>query len=137
MSYGASAALQQAVYQALLADPALDALVGGAIFDALPPGTLPPLYVTLGPEEVRDATDGTGDGAWHRFTISVVTDGAGFHAAKQVAAAIGDALRDADLTLSRGILAGLYFFRARARREGTGALRRIDVTFRARIQDTF
>jgi len=85
MSYGASAALQQAVYQALLADPALDTLVQGAIYDALPQGTLPPLYVTLGPEDVRDATDGTGDGAWHRFTVSVVTDGAGFHAAKEAA----------------------------------------------------
>jgi hypothetical protein len=136
MSYGASAALQQAVYQALLADPALDTLVQGAIYDALPPGTLPPLYVTLGPEDVRDATDGTGDGAWHRFTVSVVTDGAGFHAAKEAAAAISDALVDTDLTLARGRLAGLHFFRARARREGTGALRRIDLTFRARIQDT-
>lgn len=136
MSYGVSAALQEAVYQALLADPALDALVGGAVYDALPSGTLPPLYVTLGPEDVRDATDGTGDGAWHRFTVSVVTDSAGFHAAKQVAAAVSDALTDAELTLTRGALAGLHFFRARARREGTGALRRIDLTFRARVQDT-
>ncbi|KRS12043.1 gene transfer agent protein [Roseovarius atlanticus] len=135
MSYGASAALQEAVYDALLADPALDALVQGAIYDALPAGILPSLYVTLGPEEVRDATDCSGDGAWHRFTVSVVTDAAGFHAAKQVAAAVSDALVDADLTLTRGALAGLHFFRARAKREGTGDLRRIDLTFRARTQD--
>lgn len=135
MSYGASAALQQAVYQKLLADPALDTLVQGAIYDALPQGTLPSIYVTLGAEDVREASDGTGDGAWHRFTVSVVTDGAGFHAAKQVAAAISDALTDAALTLTRGRVTGLYFFRARAARRGTGALRRIDLTFRARIDD--
>lgn len=136
MSYGASAALQQAVYQHLIADPALDTLVQGAIYDAVPSGMLPSIYVTLGPEEARMRSDGTGQGAWHRFTVSVVTDGAGFHAAKQVASAISDALVDADLALTRGQLAGLHFFRARAAREGTGAVRRIDLTFRARIDDT-
>ena len=33
-------------------------------------------------------------------------------------------------------LAGLHFYRARAQREGTGAQRRIDLTFRAREEDT-
>ena len=135
MSYGVSAALQSAVYQRLSGDPALGALVGSAIFDALPPGPLPQTYVTLGPEEAQARADRTGGGAWHRFTVSVVTDGAGFHAAKQVAAAISDALVDADLSLSRGRLAGLHFHRARAQREGSGALRRIDLTFRARVDD--
>lgn len=136
MSYGASAALQQAVYQALVADTDLDALVHGAIYDALPRGPLPPLYVTLGPEEVRERSDGTGHGAWHRFTISVVSDGAGFQAAKRVAGAISDVLVDASLVLGRGRLAGLHFFRARAQLQATANLRRIDLTFRARIDDT-
>ncbi|MEO1139186.1 MAG: DUF3168 domain-containing protein [Pseudomonadota bacterium] len=136
MSYGASAALQQAVYQKLLADPTLDTLVQGAIYDAMPQGTLPQIYVTLGPEEARVRSDKTGQGAWHRFTVSVVTDGTGFHAAKEVAAAISDALVDNQLTLTRGTMAGLHFFRARAKREGTGAARRIDLTFRARVDDT-
>ncbi len=136
MSYGASAALQEAVYQKLIADPALDALVQGAIYDTVPQGTLPPIYVTLGPEEAREKSDATGPGAWHRFTVSVVTDGAGFHAAKEVAAAISDTLNEAPLTLTRGALTGLQFFRARAARQGTGAVRRIDLTFRARTEDT-
>lgn len=136
MSYGVSAALQEAVYQRLSGDAALTALVGGAIYDALPPGSLPEIYVTLGPEEARARSDRSGGGAWHRFTVSVVTDGAGFHAAKEVAAAISDALVNADLVLARGRLAGLHFFRARAQREGSGALRRIDLTFRARVDDT-
>lgn len=136
MSYGAAAALQEAVYQRLTGDAGLAALVGGAVFDAVPRGPLPATYVTLGPEEVRDRADGTGGGAWHRFTVSVVTEKAGFQGAKQVAAAVSDALAGAELDLSRGRLAGLHFFRARARRAGSGDLRRIDLTFRARVDDT-
>ena len=136
MSYAVAAALQEAVYQRLAGDAALGALVGGAIYDALPGGPLPDTYVTLGPEDARARGDGTGDGAWHRLTVSVVTTATGFHGAKQVAAAISDALSAEGLSLSRGRLAGLQFYRARARREGTGAVRRIDLTFRARVDDT-
>ncbi|MEL6375725.1 MAG: DUF3168 domain-containing protein [Pseudomonadota bacterium] len=136
MSYGASAALQQAVYQRLISDTVLNSLVNGAIYDRLPEGNLPPLYISLGPEQVRSGADKTGRGAWHRFTVSVVSDTTGFFAAKEVAAAISDALIDAPLSLSRGVLAGLHFFRARAQQEGTGDVRRIDLIFRARIDDT-
>ena len=136
MSYGGAAALQAAVYQALVADPALGGLVGSAIYDAIPAGTLPGLYVTLGTEETRDRSDQTGGGAEHSLSISVVTDAAGFLAAKEVAAAISDVLIDADLSLARGRLVKLQFHRARARREGTGGVRRIDLTFRARVDDT-
>ncbi|GGH26045.1 Protein of unknown function [Cribrihabitans marinus] len=136
MSYGVSAALQAAVYQHLMADAGVGDQVGGAIYDALPPGELPATYVTLGPEEVRDASDGTGAAAWHRFTVSVVTDAAGFGAAKTLAGAICDALEDAPLGLSRGRLVGLRFERASARRTGAARrLRRIDLRFRARVED--
>jgi len=136
MSYGVAAALQTAVYQALVADVTLGALVGSAIYDAVPSGTLPATYVTLGAEDVRDRSDKTGHGAEHALNVSVITDTAGFFAAKQVAAAISDVLVDADLTLTRGDLVTLTFSRARARREGTGGIRRIDLTFRARVDDT-
>ncbi len=136
MSYANSAALQEAVYQRLSSDAVLTTLVGSAIYDALPTGQLPQTYITLGPEDARERADGTGKGAWHRFIVSVVTDAAGFHEAKEVAAAISDALVDAELTLARGQLVALHFFRARARLEGKGDLRRIDITFRARVEDT-
>ncbi len=136
MSYGVAPALQSAVYQALIADATLGGLVGSAIYDAVPPGLVPSLYVTLGAEEVRDRSDGSGGGAEHSLTVSVITDAAGFHAAKQAAAAISDALTHADLPLARGRLVSLAFHRARARREGTGGIRRIDLTFRARVDDT-
>ena len=136
MSYGVSAELQQAVYQRLQADSALTALVGSAIYDAAPPGIVSGTYVSLGPEDVRDRSDGTGHGALHQITVSVVTDEAGFNGAKQVAAAVGDALMDATLILSRGSLVYLNFYRARARRVQAADVRRIDLIFRARVQDS-
>lgn len=135
MSYGVSAALQSAVYQALVDDAALGAIVGSDIYDALPSGTLPSLYVALGPEEVKDLSDKTGAGAAHQFTVSVVTDAAGFATAKQAAGAVSDVLVAADLTLDRGTLVALYFQRAKAVRVGTADERRIDLTFNAIVQD--
>lgn len=134
MSYAVSGALQAAIYGALQGDATLTGLVGSAIYDAPPSGALPGLYVTLGAERVRDASDGSGAGAWHDLTIAVVTGAAGFSAAKAVAGAVSDLLHQADLPLVRGRLVSLRFRRAEARRESSG-LRRIDLTFRARVED--
>ena len=136
MSYAMAEALQAAVYQHLQGDAALAALVGTAVFDAVPSGVMPATYVTLGEEEVRDRSDISGYGADHRFRVSVVTDAAGFGGAKAAAGAICDALAGAELSLSRGRLVGLWFERAVARRAGkAGKARRIDLRFRARVED--
>lgn len=135
MSYGVAAALQAAIYQRLMADSALDALIGSAIYDAVPPGTTPGTYISIGPEVVRDASTQTGRGAHHEFSVSVVTDEAGFQKAKAVAAAVSDALTGAALVLARGRLVGLWFLRARARRVEEADVRRIDLFFRARVED--
>ena len=135
MSYGVASALQAAVYECLSQDAALSNLVGSAIYDALPAGSLPPLYVVLGAEDVRDASDKTGGGALHEFTVTVVTESAGFSTAKTAAAAVSDALVDADLTLTRGALVSLNFYKAKAARVGTGDVRQINLIFRARVAD--
>lgn len=135
MSYGVSAALQAAIYQRLLADTNLAALVGTAIYDNPPAGAVLGTYVSLGPEDVRDRSDKTGYGALHMITISVITDAAGFQVAKQVGAAVSDALQGAELILSRGMLCFINFDRATARRVGTGETRRIDLRFHARVED--
>ena len=98
MTYAIAAALQKAVFERLQADAILTGLVGTAIYDAIPPGILGGTYVSLGTEDVRDASDDTGYGAWHEITISVVTDESGFAGAKAVATAISDALVDAPLS---------------------------------------
>jgi hypothetical protein len=133
MSYRAAAALQQAVYARLRGDGALGALVGEAIYDAVPPGATPELYVVLGPEVALDASDASGPGAEHRLTVSVVST-TGFAPAKAAAAAVSEALEGAEMTLGRGRLVGIWFRRADARRREQGTMRRIDLSFRARVE---
>lgn len=135
MSYAMSAALQEAVFTALTGNAALAALVGTAIYDAPPSGSLPVTYVALGPEEVRDRSDVTGAGAEHDLTVSVISSEAGFRTAKRSAAAISDVLNGAGLTMSRGTLVSLVFLKARAVRADKAGLRRIDLIFRARVAE--
>ncbi|MCL3883712.1 DUF3168 domain-containing protein [Marivita sp. GX14005] len=134
MSYAVAAALQAGVYRELAADAGLSVLVGERIYDAVPKGRLPDLYVALGPEKAVDASDKTGRGAWHEFAVSVISDEAGFQEAKQVAAAVCDALIDSGMALERGRLVALNFKRATASREKHGR-RRVDLIFRARVED--
>lgn len=136
MTYAVSAALQGAIYGALVGDAVLQGLIAGAVFDAEPAGPLPELYVTLGAENVRAGSDGSGGGAVHEFAISVVTDAAGFSTAKRAAVAVCDVLIDADLALDRGRLVSCRFYKARATRAEAGTTRRIDLTFRARVDDS-
>lgn len=135
MSYAVSAPLQLAVFAALSSDAALAGLIGDAIFDAIPVGDVPPLYVRLGEEEVRDASDGTGAGAIHVFSVAIVSTAPGYADAKRVAGAISDALHNRDLTLSRGRLVSLQFERASAKFISAAQARQIDMQFRARVQD--
>jgi hypothetical protein len=131
MSYAGAAALQAAVYERLAGWPAL---AGVLVLDAVPSGVAPETYVLIGPEEARDASDKSGAGAEHRMVLSVVSRAAGFAEAKGIAAAISDALTGDGMALARGRLAGLWFQQARAQRLDNGALRRIDLTFRARVE---
>ena len=135
MTYALSQGLQAAIYQRLTSYPPLRALVGPDVYDQVPPGLLPTLYVALGPEVVRDRSDATGRGSEHDVAVSVVTDGAGFSAAKAAAAAVSDALLGPTLALTRGRLVWLRFLRAQAARKGNGETRQIDLTFRARVED--
>lgn len=133
MTYAVAQALQAAVYGRLAAHAPLAAVVGPHVYDAVPPGLLPPLYVALGPETARDRSDGTGRGAEHDFAVTVVADTAGFAQAKAAASAISDALLGPVPTLARGRVVALRFLRATAARRGEA--RQIDLFFRARVED--
>ncbi|MEM6887158.1 MAG: DUF3168 domain-containing protein [Pseudomonadota bacterium] len=135
MSYAVSAALQKAVFQRLSGTPALTVLVGQAIYDAVPTGSLPETFVSLGAEQVQDASDQTGDGALHRIDVSVRTQRPGFAEAKAIAVAISDALHNADLSLERGRLVYLRFLRGEARRVDQSAGREVRLRFGARVDD--
>ena len=135
MSFAVSGPLQAAVFTRLIGDASVSALIGANVYDAVPSGPLPATYVRLGSETVTDASDLSGDGAIHRFTVSVITSDPGFTVAKSVAAAVGDTLQDAALTLTRGRLISLRFEQAKARRTDGGTARQIDMRFRARVSD--
>ncbi|WP_424966934.1 DUF3168 domain-containing protein [Dinoroseobacter sp. S375] len=135
MSYALSSALQAAVYGALIADPALQSLVGDAVYDAVPKGTLPATYITLGPENAVARADRSSAATRHDFVVSVHTEADGFQTIKDVAASVSDILVDAPLALSRGSLSTLEFLRAKARLSTNGQMRQVDLWFRARLED--
>jgi hypothetical protein len=125
-------ALQAAIFQRLTADTGLS---GIPVVDSLPRGQGSGTFIVIGPEDVIDRSDKTGNGAEHRFMVSVISDAAGFLAAKAVAVVVSDSLVGAPLVLARGRLSGLWFLRAVARRLDEGKARRIDLTFRARVEE--
>ena len=134
MSYAMAASLQTAVYSALAADPALDALVAGAIYD-LVPQKAPDLFVALGQEDAVARDDASGAIVRHDLRVSVVTTREGYAAAKAAAVLVSDALLSAQLVLTRGRVISLRLLRARARRDEGEDTRRIDLWFRARLDE--
>ena len=82
-----------------------------------------------------DQSDKTGGGAEHRVSVSVISDAAGFMSAKELAVQASDALVNTPLTLVRGRVVSIRFTRAVARRLRQGEARRIDLSFRVRVQD--
>lgn len=131
MSYAAAAALQAAIYALLVNAPDLS---GISVHDAVPAGGGTGTFILIGPEEVLDASDKTGAGAEHRFIVSVISDASGFLDAKTVAAQVSQVLVDARPGLTDGRVVGIGFLKALAKRLDDGATRRIDLTFRARIE---
>ena len=139
MTYALSVALQTAVYTRLSQDAALMDLVGQDIYDAPPPGPpaeAPDIHVTLGEERVKDGATKTSVGAVHDFTVTVHARAEGFSRPKAAASAVCEALLPADLTLSRGHLVDLRLLFARADRGPANAPRRVEMRFRAVLEDT-
>lgn len=135
MTYATGESLQTAIYAHLMSDPAVNELLAGAVFDDVPIDA-PDLLVAIGPDRARGIGDSGGAGTVHQMTVSVVTRREGYLAAKAVAVAVSDALSGTDLSLTRGRLVSLRFVRADAKRDKTEGVRRIDMIFRARTDDT-
>ena len=135
MSFAVSEALQAAVFAALSGDAAVASLVGSNIFDAVPSGVLPSLYIALGEEKAHNASSKTTSGASHDLAVDIHGDVAGFQLVKALAAAVCDALIDANLTLSRGSLTSLQFKYARATKGVSPDQRVVNLIFRAYVSD--
>ncbi|MEM1273871.1 MAG: DUF3168 domain-containing protein [Pseudomonadota bacterium] len=133
MSYVLSDALQTAVYETLTADATLMSLVDGAIYDALPTGQVPELYVNFGAERVRDRSDASVRAALHEFAVTVISDTPGYLSAKKAAGRIAEILDDSKPDLSRGRVVRMDFFKATARVRGKR--REVEIWFRAFVED--
>lgn len=131
MSYGSAAALQAAIYGLLTTEPEL---AGVSIVDAMPAGGGSGTFVLIGPEDVVDQSDKSGLGAEHRILVSVISDANGFLAAKTVATAVSNCLVDAHPVMAVGRIVGIRFLKASAKRLEDGDVRRVDMTFRVRIE---
>ncbi|MEM7243275.1 MAG: DUF3168 domain-containing protein [Pseudomonadota bacterium] len=126
--------LQSAIYDALTNDATITSLVGSAIYDATPSGTLPGTFILIGEDSVFDRSDKTHSAANYFIRISVVTTASGFGGAKTIAAGICNVIEEANLSLANGHLRRIEFRRAIAKRNNAGTERKIDLIFRAFIE---
>ncbi len=131
MSIAASAALRAAVHDALAADGALGALLGGPkIYDEPPRAAAFP-YVTLGETRMNDYSTGDGPGEEHQLTLHAWSRQGGHAQAHMIAGALLQALDDAPLTLTDHTLVNFRFAVADVRREADGRTYHALVRFRA------
>ena len=127
----ASAALRAAIHDALTADGALTALLGGPkVFDEVPRGAAFP-YVTLGEARVTDFSTGTEPGEEHQITLHAWSRQGGHREAHLISGALLQALDDAPLALADHRLVNLRFATADVRRETDGRTYHALVRFRA------
>tara|TARA_R110002096_G_scaffold139147_6_gene293319 strand:- start:60 stop:470 length:411 start_codon:yes stop_codon:yes gene_type:complete len=135
MSFIYSAALQSAIYTALTNAAPISTLIGSNVFDAVPSGTVADTYILLGEEKVFSRSDFSSDATRHDVVVNVVSTANGFSDAKMVASEICKVLDGAALTLSVGNLRRLQFRSAKSRRDTGAAERRIDLIFRALVDE--
>jgi hypothetical protein len=127
----ASAALRAAIHDALVADGAVSALLGGPkIYDELPHAATFP-YVTLGETRVTDFSTGTEPGQEHQITLHAWSRQGGHREAHMISGALLQALDDAPLSLANHRLVNLRFATADVRREADGRTYHALVRFRA------
>jgi len=132
----ASAALRAAIHDALSADGALNALLGGPkIYDEVPSAAAFP-DVTLGEARVSDFSTGTEPGEEHQITLHAWSRQGGQREAHLISGALLQALDDAPLTLSEHRLVNLRFAVADMRREADGRTYHALVRFRAMTEPT-
>jgi hypothetical protein len=127
----AAAALRAAIHDALIADGALSALLGGPkVYDEPPRAAAFP-YVTLGEARVSDFSTGSEPGEEHQLTLHAWSRQGGHREAHLIAGALLQALDDAPLNLADHRLVNLRFAVADVRREADGRTYHALVRFRA------
>jgi hypothetical protein len=124
-------ALRAAIRNALLADGALAAALGGSrVYDEPPRNAAFP-YVTLGEARLLDAAADGGAVQEHQLTLHAWSRQGGHREAHVIAGALLSALDDAPLALNDHRLVNLRFTIADIRRESDGRTYHALVRFRA------
>ena len=128
----ASWALQQAVYAELNANAEVQAVLGNPprVHDAVPRDAQFP-YAVIGDGQENDASTATEQGSEHILAIHIWSRGGGHREAKEIAAAIRDALDGASLALTGFALVGIAFQSGDYAREPDGETWRASLRFRA------
>jgi hypothetical protein len=127
----AAAALRAAIHDALAADGALSALLGGPKVYDEPPRAVAFPYVTLGEARVSDFSTGSEPGEEHQLTLHAWSRQGGHREAHLIAGALLQALDDAPLSVADHRLVNLRFATADVRREADGRTYHALVRFRA------
>jgi len=130
----ASAALRAAVHDALNADAALTALLGGPKIYDEPPRSAAFPYVTVGETRISDYSTGTEPGEEHQLTVHAWSRQGGHKEAHLIAGALLAALDEAPLSLADNHLVNFRFAVADVRREADGRTYHALVRFRAVTQ---
>ena len=131
MPTAASAALRAAVHDALTANAALTALLGGPKIYDEPPRSAAFPYVTLGEARIADYSTGSEPGEEHQLTLHAWSRQGGQREAHLIAGALLQALDDAPLALADNHLVNFRFAVADVRREADGRTYHALVRFRA------
>ena len=131
MPTAASASLRAAVHDALAADTALTALLGGPKVYDEPPRSAAFPYVTLGETRIADFSAGNEALEEHQLMLHAWSRQGGHKEAHLIAGALLQALDDAPLTLADHRLVNLRFAVADIRREADGRTYHALVRFRA------
>jgi hypothetical protein len=127
----ATAALRAAIHDALVADGALTAMLGGARIYDEPPANAAFPYVTLGEARVTDFSAGEERLEEHQLTLHAWSRQGGHKEAHGIAGALLHALDDAPLSPDGHQLVNLRFSLADIRREADGRTYHALVRFRA------
>ncbi len=126
-----TAALRAAIHDALIADTALAAILGGAKIYDEPPRHADFPYVTLGETRISDYSAGDDTLEEHQLTLHAWSRQGGHREAHVITGALLSALDDAELSPAGHRLVNLRFAIADIRREADGQTYHALVRFRA------
>jgi hypothetical protein len=129
----ASFSLQAAIFSALSSDATLQALIGAALYDAVPRAAAFP-YAVVGDDMESNWDTATEQGSQHIVSVDVWSQGGGHKESKTIADAVRAVLDGAALTLAGQTLIDIRYQGAEFARATDGETYRATLKFRAVLE---